>query len=46
MAFHLNRKSQTGARGLAIDPHRASTAHAVLATDMGSCELALIAQGI
>lgn len=46
MAFHLDRKNQTGASGVAIDPHRACSADAMLATDMGSRELALIAQGI
>jgi hypothetical protein len=46
MAFHLNRKDQTGASSLAIYPHGAGTTDTMLATDMGPGELALIAQGI
>ena len=46
MAFHLDGKDQTGASRLAVHPDRASATNPMLAADMGSRELAMLAQDI
>src|SRR5262249_54097067 len=45
-AFGLHRKHQAGAHGLAIEQHRAGTAHPVLAADMGAGLAAVVAARI
>src|SRR5688572_13639496 len=46
VALHLHRVDEAGARGLAVDEHRAGAAHAVLAADMRSGEPAVLAQHV
>jgi hypothetical protein len=45
-AVGLHRQAQAGARGHAVEPHRAGAAHAVLAPDMGAGFAQLVAQEV
>ena len=44
--MRLHRQHQAGAHDLAVDAHRAGAANPVLATDMGSGQLQMLAQEI